>query len=285
MKKLIVLLMIFTLFLSSCQSADTGTAGSSSSKPEITKKQYLTHKETEVFDWKCDIPSAKIKFYDGSPIQGFFITLEDELYEYNAEEIFPQTEKNYRKIDTDFKILYMDYHFQLNELSVVTDDYKTYIYDKENDSFVYTNPEFTSVVQKFAKSDEIIKFLSFIFDINFEESFDILVSSDNFDLFLSTIEVSGYPANPCITYMTIANTDKVVRPAFAAPSDMISADTTPPTNGGIATITVLTPNSKVPIVNNATIIPKIPASEINILFHCSFNCLRERSVPIFVMRR
>ena len=33
--------------------------------------------------------------------------------------------------------------------------------------------------------------LSFIFDINFNESFDILVSSDNFDLFLSTIEVDS----------------------------------------------------------------------------------------------
>lgn len=40
-------------------------------------------------------------------------------------------------------------------------------------------------------SDKIIKYLSFIFDINFEESFDILVSSDNFDLFLSTIEIAG----------------------------------------------------------------------------------------------
>ena len=31
--------------------------------------------------------------------------------------------------------------------------------------------------------------LAFIFDINFDESFDILVNTDNFDLFLSTIEV------------------------------------------------------------------------------------------------
>jgi len=40
-------------------------------------------------------------------------------------------------------------------------------------------------------SDKVIKYLSFIFDINFDESFDILVSSDNFDLFLSTIEVDS----------------------------------------------------------------------------------------------
>lgn len=40
-------------------------------------------------------------------------------------------------------------------------------------------------------SERVIKYLSFIFDINYDESFDILVSSDNFDLFLSVIEVSS----------------------------------------------------------------------------------------------
>lgn len=39
------------------------------------------------------------------------------------------------------------------------------------------------------KSDEIVVTLAFIFDINFEESYDILVSTDNFDLFLSTVKV------------------------------------------------------------------------------------------------
>jgi len=39
------------------------------------------------------------------------------------------------------------------------------------------------------KSDSVIEMLAFIFDINFDESFDILVNTDNFDLFLSTIEV------------------------------------------------------------------------------------------------
>ena len=40
-----------------------------------------------------------------------------------------------------------------------------------------------------SKSDSIIGTLAFIFDINFDESFDILVETDNFDLFLSMIEV------------------------------------------------------------------------------------------------
>ena len=39
-------------------------------------------------------------------------------------------------------------------------------------------------------SDWILLMLSYIYDINFNESFDILVSTDNFDLFLSTVDVS-----------------------------------------------------------------------------------------------
>lgn len=38
-------------------------------------------------------------------------------------------------------------------------------------------------------SDRVICRLAFVFDINFNESFDILVSSDNFDLYLSTVNV------------------------------------------------------------------------------------------------
>ena len=41
-----------------------------------------------------------------------------------------------------------------------------------------------------SESDNIIKTLAFIYDINYDESFDILVSTDNFDLYLSMIEVS-----------------------------------------------------------------------------------------------
>ena len=49
-----------------------------------------------------------------------------------------------------------------------------------------------SVPHKFrkSKSDSIIVMLAFIFDINFDESFDILVETDNFDLFLSLVEAT-----------------------------------------------------------------------------------------------
>ena len=39
-------------------------------------------------------------------------------------------------------------------------------------------------------SDKALLTLSFIFDINFNESYDILVETDNFDLYLSTVEVN-----------------------------------------------------------------------------------------------
>lgn len=40
-------------------------------------------------------------------------------------------------------------------------------------------------------SDRTLVRLAFLFDINFNESYDILVSTDNFDLYLGTVEVSG----------------------------------------------------------------------------------------------
>ncbi len=41
-----------------------------------------------------------------------------------------------------------------------------------------------------SKTDATLIHLSFIFDINFEESYDILVETDNFDLYLSMIDVA-----------------------------------------------------------------------------------------------
>lgn len=41
-----------------------------------------------------------------------------------------------------------------------------------------------------SKSDVVITYLAFVFDINYNESYDILVDIDNFDLYLSTINVN-----------------------------------------------------------------------------------------------
>ena len=52
------------------------------------------------------------------------------------------------------------------------------------------NEKNIEISKRKTKTDATLIVLSFIFDFNFNESFDILVSTDNFDLFLSTIEVS-----------------------------------------------------------------------------------------------
>ncbi|MDD6224195.1 MAG: HD domain-containing protein [bacterium] len=43
-----------------------------------------------------------------------------------------------------------------------------------------------------SKSDKVLIFLSFLFNIYFNPSFDILVETDNFDLFLSTVNVDNH---------------------------------------------------------------------------------------------
>ncbi len=122
---------------------------------KIEKKQYLTHADDEIFDWKCDIAPSKIKVFEGCPIDAFFITTDNELYEYNAQEAFANG-KNYRKVNYDIKILRIDYHYQLNRLSVLTEDYKTYTYDKQNDKFVDANNAFDSVVKDFSTRGTIL---------------------------------------------------------------------------------------------------------------------------------
>ena len=132
MKKLLSILSISLIIfsLSACKTSDSDAVDSLPTASIIPKKQYITHDETQVYEWKCDIAPAKIKVYSGSPLEGFFITEDDTLYEYNSETIFPETEKCYRKIDTDLKFIYIYYHFQLDRLSVLTDDFKTYTYNK-----------------------------------------------------------------------------------------------------------------------------------------------------------
>ena len=54
----------------------------------------------------------------------------------------------------------------------------------------FKNEKTTHLKKLKTPSDNTIKYLAFIFDINYNESFDILVETDNFDLFLSMVEVS-----------------------------------------------------------------------------------------------
>ena len=158
MKKLLsILLIALTMFsLSACKTSNSDTTDSTSVTSPIQKAQYLTHDETQMYEWKCDIAPTKIKVYSGSPLEGFFITTDDELYEYNSEIIFPETEKSYRKIDTELKFIYIYYHFQFDKLSVLTDDFKTYTYNKEEKSFTNIDNDFDSVVKEFCERGRIL---------------------------------------------------------------------------------------------------------------------------------
>ena len=54
----------------------------------------------------------------------------------------------------------------------------------------YKNENLIDKTSRKTKSDAVLLVLGFIYDINFNESFDILVETDNFDLYLSTVNVS-----------------------------------------------------------------------------------------------
>ena len=63
MKKLLsILLIALTMFsLSACKTSNSDTTDSTSLASPIQKTQYLTHDETQVYEWKCDIAPTKIK--------------------------------------------------------------------------------------------------------------------------------------------------------------------------------------------------------------------------------
>lgn len=70
----------------------------------------------------------------------------------------------------------------------------TYVFDAKevtNDVLLdFKNEQCIDIKKRKTKTDSVLIILALIYDINFNESFDILVETDNYDLFLSTIEVS-----------------------------------------------------------------------------------------------
>ena len=161
----LTILLVISLLLSGCRDAEdtesrfstaTNQTQTSNAAVSISKKQYMTHDKSQVYEWKCDIDPTKIKVYSGSPLESFFITTDDELYEYNSEIIFPETGKSYRKIDTELKFIHIYYYFQLDILSVLTEDFKTYTYNKEEKTFTDTDNNFDNVVKELSKRGRIL---------------------------------------------------------------------------------------------------------------------------------
>ena len=141
---------------SSIDSKPSQSKSSSSPTDSIQKKRYITHDETQKYEWKCDIAPTKIKTYTGNPLRGFFITTDGKLYEYDSDIIFSETGKNYRKIETNLKIMYMYYYYGINRFSVLTEDFKTYYYNKDGKTFNKAENDFGSVVKDFSRRGKIL---------------------------------------------------------------------------------------------------------------------------------
>lgn len=94
------------------------------------------------------------------------------------ELLFSKMIRDMDKVDI-FRVLAVEYEqkFKASELS---------------ESILKEFSQEKAIIRNLAKteSDMILLRVAFIFDINFNESFDILVETDNFDLFLGTVEVS-----------------------------------------------------------------------------------------------
>lgn len=157
MKKLLAVFAALGLcMLSACHVPTEETSDTGHIEPTVSKAQYMTHEETQTYDWKCDIPPTQIKVYKGSALEGYFVTVDGDLYAYNAQEVFTDTDKHYRKVETDLNVAYLSYHYQLDKLTVLTEEFKTYSYDQEQDAFTPFEDDFGSVVETFSKRGRIL---------------------------------------------------------------------------------------------------------------------------------
>lgn len=102
--------------------------------------------------------------------------IEDGLNE--RELLFSKMIRDTDKIDI-FKQLAIKYDMKFNANEVTTEVLEAI----KNESMV-TNTDAKT------ETDDTLRTLGFVFDINFNESYDLLVSTDNFDFFLSCVDVS-----------------------------------------------------------------------------------------------
>lgn len=110
------------------------------------------------------------------------------IYNHNKFEI----EKNLTEEELLFSKMIRDMD-KVDIFRVLAIDFETFFEASEVSEDVLKEFQKESTISnKLVKtnSDSTLSTLAFIFDINFEESLDILVNTDNFDLFLSMVEVS-----------------------------------------------------------------------------------------------
>lgn len=105
------------------------------------------------------------------------LKIEDGL---GSEELmYSKMIRDMDKVDI-FRVLATNYVNSFNANQVTEEVLKNFsLHESINNDLVKTD------------TDKIISHLSFIFDINYDESLDILVSTDNFDLYLATVDVDS----------------------------------------------------------------------------------------------
>ena len=95
----------------------------------------------------------------------------------DKELLFSKMIRDMDKVDI-YKQIASNYEMEFNA-DEVSQDVLTDFRDEKN----------IEIKKRKTNSDAVLIQLSFIYDINFNESYDILVNTDNFDLYLSMIEV------------------------------------------------------------------------------------------------
>lgn len=112
------------------------------------------------------------------------VAIKNHNKKYIAEDVKDEKELFFAKMirDCDKIDLYRDYAVN-HELVFNAEDIREEILDEFNKNGII------DVSAKKTKSEVVIVVLGFLFDINFDESFDLLVETDNFDLYLGSIDV------------------------------------------------------------------------------------------------
>ena len=95
----------------------------------------------------------------------------------DKELLFSKMIRDMDKVDI-FKQQAINYDIVFDSKEITTEVLKEFSENKSIDRDIMKS-----------KTDFTLQVLSFVFDINFNESYDILVSTDNFDLYLSMVDV------------------------------------------------------------------------------------------------
>ncbi len=106
------------------------------------------------------------------------LEIEEDLSEEKL--FFAKMIRDMDKVDI-FRVIAVEYEMKFNASEISPEILKKYSDHQQIDIKILKS-----------ESDKTLLYLNFINDINFNESYDILVATDNFDLFLGTVQVDEH---------------------------------------------------------------------------------------------